>query len=266
MGPSPLRSATAASVGWSTGGRVRRGRGGFTLIEILVALALVGLMAALAVGWTARLSKSDLRATASNLGAAVRYLFDRASTTGKVHRLVIDFNTGKYWAEVSDDRFFLPRDRETDESRQKDVEQIAEEQKAAAEAKEREVTADPAATDQAALVDPSRYQVTEWKPKRPRFEAFQEHSFKPVQLKKIKIADLFTPRYAKPISTGQGYIYFFPLGQTEPAIIHVSDATGQTFFSLLVHPLNGRVKMVGGYVAPRVDEQFDDEGTQTSAP
>ena len=35
---------------------------------------------------------------------------------------MFDFEEGKYWAEVSDDRFFMPRERETDESREKDAE------------------------------------------------------------------------------------------------------------------------------------------------
>ena len=68
------------------------------------------------------------------------------------------------------------------------------------------------------------------------------------------------PRYREPVSTGHGYLYFFPLGQTEPAIVHLSDPDGEVFYSLLVHPLNGRVKVVNSYVEPRVEEQFDDEG------
>jgi hypothetical protein len=46
----------------------------------------------------------------------------------------------------------------------------------------------------------------------------------------------------------------------------VSDAEGEAFFSLLVHPLNGRVQVQAGYVAPRVDEQFDDEGNRIEEP
>ena len=46
----------------------------------------------------------------------MRYLFDRASTTGKIHRLVIDLNEGRYWAEVSDDKFYIPREAESAEA------------------------------------------------------------------------------------------------------------------------------------------------------
>src|SRR5213076_1082923 len=93
---------------------------------------------------------------------------------------------------------------------------------------------------QASAYDFSRYQPTEWKPKRARFDMFQEHALKATQMKGAKLAGLFTPRYARPISTGKGYLYFFPLGQTEPGLIHISDKDGTTFYSLLIHPLNGR--------------------------
>ena len=60
---------------------------GFTLIEVMVAMALVAMMVAGAVVGLRSLAKSDLRATASHMAGAIRYLFDRASTTGRVHRL-----------------------------------------------------------------------------------------------------------------------------------------------------------------------------------
>ena len=243
----------------------RRPTSGFTILELLIALALIGLAATLAVGGVRRLAKSDLRGGAAKLAGAVRYLFDRASTTGKVHRLVFDFEEGKYWAEVSDDRFFMPRERETDESREKEAEEIAREEE---EAKEAEARGESRADEEAAfeeLIDPSRYQPTEYKPKRPRFEMFQEQALKTVTLKNAKLAGLFTPRYREPVATGKGYLYFFPLGQTEPAIIHVSDEEGEVFYSLLVHPLNGKVKVHSGYVEPRVEQQFDDEGNEVGA-
>jgi general secretion pathway protein H len=236
-------------------GHHHRRSGGFTLLELLVALALVGLVATLAIGGLNRLAKTELRRSSARLAGSIRYLFDRASTTGKIHRLVLDFDEGKYWAEVSDDRFFMPRERETDESRQRDVEDIARE---AEEEKERQARGEGEDSE----IDPSRYQPTDWKPKRARFESLEEKSLKAVTMKGAKLAGLFTPRYALPISAGKGYLYFFPLGQTEPALVHVSDEDRETFYTLIVHPLNGRVVVHSGYVEPRVEEQFDDEGTR----
>ena len=95
----------------------RRGpQGGFTLVELLVVLVILGLMAGMSIRGLRTLTKSDLRASTSRLSGAIRYLFDRASTTGKYHRLVIDVDEGRYWAEVSDDKFYIPREPETEAS------------------------------------------------------------------------------------------------------------------------------------------------------
>src|SRR5665213_3937382 len=87
--------------------------GGFTLIEIMVVLLIVGLLAGLGVTGFRAITKGDLREGTAHLAGAIRYLFDRASITGKYHRLVRDISGGKYWAEVSDDRFYAPNEAET---------------------------------------------------------------------------------------------------------------------------------------------------------
>ena len=65
---------------------------------------------------------------------------------------------------------------------------------------------------------------------------------------------------SEPTSEGRGYLYFFPLGMTEAAIIHLSDAKRETFYSLVVHPLNGRVSVKNSFVEPNLGEQVDDAG------
>lgn len=228
---------------------------GFTLLEMMIVLGLVALVFGMVVTGVRSYAKSELRGSATKLAGAIRYLFDRASTTGKVHRLVFDFEAGRYWAEVSDDRFWMPRQKETEESRLKEAEAIAAEKEEERERAER----GESATDDMGY-DFSKYQPTEWKTKRAQFSMFQERALKTVQVKGAKLASIFTPRLAQPVSTGHGYLYFFPLGQTEPAIIHLSDEKAEAFYTLLVHPLNGRVKVHNGYIEPRVDEQYDDEG------
>jgi hypothetical protein len=76
----------------------------------------------------------------------------------------------------------------------------------------------------------------------------------------VVLADIYTPRLLKPMTEGKGYVYFFPMGMTEAAVIHLSDGK-QTFYTLIVHPLTGRVSVKNSYVEANTGEQVDDTGT-----
>ena len=230
----------------------RASKSGFTLLEIMIVLVIVGLISGMSIRGLRSLAKSDLRASTSRLSGAVRYLFDRASTTGKYHRLVIDVDEGRYWAEVSDDRFYIPREPETESSQKK----LAELQ-AKLDEKERQITD---MSEAAGGFDMAKLQPQDFRPKKVRFGAFKETTLKAVKMKNTKVMDVFTPRVAEPVTKGRAYIYFFPLGQTEPAIVHLSDATQETVYSLVVHPITGRVRIYNEYVQPRLDDQVDDAG------
>lgn len=230
----------------------RRAHSGFTLIEILVVLAIVGILAGISIRGLRSLARSDLRASVTHMAGAIRYLFDRASTTGQYHRLVIDIDSGRYWAEVSDDMFYLPRDPETESSAKKLAALESELDEKAARQKEM--------AQAAGDVDMSKVLPMDFRPKKARFGAFKETNLKPVTLKNTAVMDVFTPRVADPVVKGRAYIYFFPLGQTEPAIIHLSDPTQQTIYSLVVHPITGRVRIYNSYIEPPIDTRVDDEG------
>lgn len=237
---------------------MRRRDRGFTLIEVLVALLIISLVSATAVVGMRRMARTDLRTSALKLSGAIRYLFDRASATGKIHRLVFDFEQGRYWAEESDDRYYMPRDRENEETRQRENEQIAKEQE---EQKLKDEEAQAAGEN--AMYDVTKYQPQEYRPKRARFNAFKELAIKPVQVKSgIKIYGLYTPRLAEPQATGRGYIYFFPLGSTEAAMVYLSDDRRETIYTLRVHPLTGRVQVLNRFLEPPVQEHMDDEGNR----
>ena len=237
--------------------------GGFTLIEVMVVLLVIGLLAGLGVSGFRAVTKGDLRESTAHLSGAIRYLFDRASITGKYHRLVLDISGGKYWAEVSDDRFYAPNEAETPADRRK-----REEDEAAADEDERKRLEKQQNNYGGGTVaagssfDPSKLEVAEFRPRRARFAAFKETALKPVSLKKLRIRSVYTPRMTEPVTSGRAYIYFYPLGQTEPAIVTLSDASGETIYSLVVHPITGRVRIYNTEVLPPNGNQYDDEGNQ----
>ena len=237
--------------------------GGFTLIEVMVVLLIMGLLASLGVMGFRAVTKGDLRESTAHLSGAIRYLFDRASITGKYHRLVIDISGGKYWAEVSDDRFYAPNEAESPADRRK-----REEDEAAADEDDRKRLEEQQNNYGGGTVaagssfDLSKLEVAEFRPRRARFAAFKETALKPVSLKKLRIRSVYTPRMTEPVTSGRAYLYFYPLGQTEPAIVTLSDASGDTVYSLVVHPITGRVRIYNTEVLPPNGNQYDDEGNQ----
>lgn len=228
-------------------------------------LVIVALITGGAVRGLRSVAKSDLRAGTAHLSGAIRYLFDRASTTGKYHRLVIDLNTGRYWAEVSDDKFYIPRDAESAvDRRRREEEEAKQDEEDQRKAEKRKELESNSSYEYTGSFDPSKIEVGDFRPKRVRFGAFRETALKPVTLKKtsVKVAGVYTPRLTDEVVAGRAYIYFFPMGQTEAAIVHLTDPDGETTYSIVVHPLTGRTKIYNEYIKPPTGMQIDDEGTR----
>jgi general secretion pathway protein H len=222
---------------------------------------VIALIASIGVKGFRAITKSDLRAATAHMSGAVRYLFDRASITGKYHRLVIDLTDGKYWAEVSDDRFYAPNEAESQADRQKrekDEAAADEEQRKRLEKQQSDYGGGTVSAGSS--FDLSKLEVGEFRPRRARFAAFKETALKPVTLKKLRIRSVYTPRMTEPVTSGRAYLYFYPLGQTEPAIITLADPEGGSVYSLVVHPITGRVRIYNSEVKPPLGNQYDDQG------
>jgi general secretion pathway protein H len=231
----------------------------------MVTLAIVALLTGGAIKGLRSLRRTDLREATTHMSGAVRYLFDRASTTGKVHRLVIDIDSGRYWAEISDDRFYVPHEAESEQAlRTREEKEAAEDEEARLRREERERDrARGSGAPTSSSFDLSKLEVADFRPKRARFAAFKEMALKPVQLKKAKLRSVYTPRVVDALTTGRAYLYFFPLGQTEPAIITLSDMSGGSLYSLVVHPITGRVKIYNEQVDPPAGrDRYDDQGNR----
>jgi general secretion pathway protein H len=222
------------------------------LIELLVGMAIMALIMGSAIYGVRALARSDLRGTSSKLAGAIRYCFDRSITTGGYFRIVLDLDNNKYWAERSDERMYLVRGKEESPGKGKAFDQeAADKKKAEEEAKEKERYEN--SNQLAASLQPPP------KPRRAKFQTFKDAALPVVTMKSTKLFDMYTPRQREPYTTGKAYLYFFPDGHTERAVIRLND--GDEFYSLVVHPLTGRVEVKPGkYDIPR---DFD---TQQDAP
>ena len=65
--------------------------------------------------------------------------------------------------------------------------------------------------------------------------------------------------YRKPAVSGMAYVYFFPQGHSEPAIVHLMDKD-EEYYSVVLHPLTGRAKVYAcRYKVPEAFGVSDDK-------
>jgi len=189
------------------------------------------------------LARSDLRGTSSKLAGAIRYCFDRSVTTGSYFRIVLDLDGNKYWAERSDNRMYLVRGKEESPGKGRAFDQEAADKKKE-ELDEKEKEEQASRNQLAKSLEPPP------KPRRAKFQTFKDATLPIVTMKSTKLFDIYTARQREPYTMGKAYLYFFPDGHTERAVIRLND--GDEFYSLIIHPLTGKVEVKPGkYEIPR---------------
>ncbi len=76
--------------------------GGFTLIELMIVVLIIGMVTAIAYPQYQILSRANLRETSRKLAGTIRYLYARAILDKKSWRMVIDIQENRIWAERLD--------------------------------------------------------------------------------------------------------------------------------------------------------------------
>ncbi len=226
---------------------------GFSLLEIMVVVAIFALATGTVVLSARSVGRAGLRGNATQIAAAIRYCYDRAITTNSYYRLVIDFDQNTFSAERSEDRMLLSREKENAPGKG-----VAFDQEAADKTRDGQLADDDRRMKERgqglgiALEPPPH-------PKRAKFQTFSDAAVKAVKLKgTVRLFDVYTPRQREAYKKGKAYLYFFPDGHTERALVRLAD--GDDFYSLVVSPLTGRVDVRPGKVEPERD--FDTKGQE----
>lgn len=225
---------------------------GFTLLEIMVVMLIAGMMMSSAVvGFTA-VRRGRLRAGAVHLAAAMRFAYVHALSTGRPTRLVLPINDGRVWIEDTEDAHVLdPHDP------------LRLGGAAGAEGGEGgddAASAEEDARRRAAL-------ITELRPRMPRAEFSRPEGgrFRERQLEDgVVTARVYTQHEDEPRSEGTGYIYFFPGGVCERAVVHLRGADG-VIYSVTLNGLSGRTQIVDHPVEPPPpdDAREEDDRNET---
>ncbi len=80
--------------------RRKRDAGGFTVIELAVALLIMLIVTSVAIVAVGSLLRSRLRTSAMTLEAAIRYMYNLSVIHNEAHRLVVDLDNRTWWGEA----------------------------------------------------------------------------------------------------------------------------------------------------------------------
>jgi len=76
---------------------------GFTLLEIMVVVIVMGVMLSLVIPRLSELGEANLKQSARHLTGMIRFLHDEAQAKKAVFKLRFDVQGGRYWVEIFDE-------------------------------------------------------------------------------------------------------------------------------------------------------------------
>jgi general secretion pathway protein H len=203
---------------------VRSGTRGVTLVEVLIVVALIGMLAGAVVFGSGMLGSSRVRGAATLIAASVRTGIARANTKGRPTRLVLDLDADKVSLEEATGSRML-----REKSKPAGGAQVATELEQEAKAESDRILEGP---------------------KAPRA------SFQPVPLVSdtgnnieggVDLVQVHTEHDEEPVTSGRAYVYFWPGGVAERAYIQLRRAGDSTDgLTVIVSALTGRTKVERG--------------------
>ncbi|MBL8602574.1 MAG: prepilin-type N-terminal cleavage/methylation domain-containing protein [Myxococcales bacterium] len=219
---------------------------GFTLIEIMVALAVVTLLMSSAVVGFGAVRRGKLRAGASAIGSAFRFAYVHALSTGRATRVVVSLRDRRYWIEDTEDAHVLD----------------AHDPFRAGGAAENAEVLEAAARREAELMAQMRPRAPRAEFSRPEGRRYRER-----EIEGAVFSRLYTAHADEPREEGNGYVYFFAGGLAERAVVQLTGEDGAVY-SVMVEPQTGRAVVYDHAVAPPVvsdrdRERNDDEEVDT---
>ena len=251
--PAPRFARTADS-------RRARRQLGLTLIEIILVLAVLGLIAGMTVIGYGGTRAAELSRSVNQIANVIRYGYDKARVTGDHYRLQINLEERSFSLQQGDARMYLPatdRDGQLMEQDERKAEEREARDRRAEEAFNRSVQAEVFREgDDGEMGSSDPYRVTRRRvPRRraPMFDAFEEEnvlsglneSFKLPE--GVRITSVRTADDLKPITAGEAAIYFFPRGRTQEAHILLEDERSDARYTIKLAPLTGRVTIDEGH-------------------
>jgi hypothetical protein len=186
----------------------------------MVVVALMGLIAAMAIPSLSNVFKISLGSATRDLATTVRYAYNAAMMTKKVHRLVYDIEHQRYWVEVGPQNLLM----DTEETRAK---------------------AERARKFGSKLTEEEEKKLKE---SEPSFSLATYVTRKKTDLARgVEFVDVKTEAAKEPVKDGLVYTHFFPHGIIEQTVIHLKDNSNHQS-TLIIAPTVGRTRVIERFV------------------
>lgn len=198
---------------------------GFSLLELLVVVAILGLIFAVAVPSMSRFFGVSIQSSTREIATTIRNAFNGAVVTGRVYRLVYDLDKSTYWVEMGPAGVLV----DTEEAK-KTRERFGRKKK------EKDAS----------------------KAKSEGFQLARAVTRKPIGLPLgVVFDDVITPASSTPVAKGRAYTHFFPHGLAEQTLVHLKDTSNHRL-SLVIQATSGQTEIANRYLS--LEESLGETG------
>ncbi len=188
-----------------------RSQRGFTLVEIIVVLAIAATVMGIAFSSFGSLKNSKLRADAMRMSGALRMVYGRAAVNGLRYQVTFDLDANTYSVQCSPENVLL--DPAEDERSPFD--------------------------DDDDEADPFGLGVH-----RPTLDDCSEPLLEITEMRgNVEIARIVTTHHTEPVEDGIQTVAYFPNGFVERTMIWIR--SDETYMTLSIDPMTGRVQIYG---------------------
>ncbi len=199
--------------------KVWAGTAGFSLIELLVVIGIIAMTMGVSISFMGDTFGTDIKKETRHLAAVIQFAYNESITKSVTHRLVFDLSDQVYWLEIGGEKSTVdaadlapPEDKPKDQDESKTPEGEAP----------------------------------------PPVEAFADASSNVVRRVKLDdtvlLRDVFVAHQKELVVEGRAFLYFFPTGLTEMAVIHLSNEDQTRNYSVIVNPVTGNTRIEGEYI------------------
>jgi type II secretion system protein H len=224
---------------------------GMTIVEIMVVVAIAALVTSIAVVSIGSMGKVRLRGSATRVAAAVQRGFSYSATQGESVRLVLDMEEDTITLEHGEGRLLIDTSVEGGVGVAEEEDEPAPEPE---EEDEEEVKFDLGVQTLTEQIRSGFHQgeVPRYKP--PMFQTISDRTWSGMNLEpRVSFLAVHSPLYAEPKQDGTAYIYFFPDGMGDHAVVQLENRAGQ-IYSVEVQPLLGRARIHNYAYVPEFEE------------